>query len=84
DAGDAALRAAKILGELGLAGRAGHFPHHLSGGEQQRVAMARAYVHGPELILADEPTGALDRETADATLDALLRVHQNHGAALVV
>jgi putative ABC transport system ATP-binding protein len=81
---EAAARAATILGELGLASRVGHFPHQLSGGEQQRVAMARAYVHGPELILADEPTGALDRETADKTLEALLRVHQDRGAALVV
>jgi len=83
-ADEAAGRAARLLGELGLAERAGHFPHQLSGGEQQRVAMARAYAHEPELILADEPTGALDRESAATTLEALLRVHASRGGALVV
>ncbi len=80
----AADKARGLLAELGLDARAGHFPHQLSGGEQQRVAIARAYAHTPRLILADEPTGSLDRETAARVLDALLAANARRGAALVV
>jgi putative ABC transport system ATP-binding protein len=80
----AAARAGELLEELGLGGRAAHRPDQLSGGEQQRVAIARAYAHRPALILADEPTGSLDRATAARVLDALLAVHAKSGAALVV
>jgi putative ABC transport system ATP-binding protein len=80
----AAARAGELLGELGLAARASHRPDALSGGEQQRVAIARAYAHRPALILADEPTGSLDRATAGRVLDALFSVHARSGAALVV
>lgn len=83
-AGEAAERAAELLKSLGLSKRAGHYPHELSGGEQQRVAIARAYAHEPPLILADEPTGSLDRETALRVLDALLEANSRHKAALVV
>jgi len=69
---------------LGLGGRLGHTPSQLSGGEQQRVAIARAYAHTPGLILADEPTGSLDRETAKGVLDSLLEINSQTGAALVV
>jgi putative ABC transport system ATP-binding protein len=77
-------RAAELLTGLGLGGRLDHRPSQLSGGEQQRVAIARAYAHRPALILADEPTGSLDRATAARVLDSLLAVNAQSGAALVV
>jgi putative ABC transport system ATP-binding protein len=80
----AATRARALLTDLGLGDRAEHRPDQLSGGEQQRVAIARAYAHRPALILADEPTGSLDRATAARVLDALLGAHAQSGAALVV
>jgi predicted ABC-type transport system involved in lysophospholipase L1 biosynthesis ATPase subunit len=80
----AAARAGELLTTLGLAGRLDHRPSQLSGGEQQRVAIARAYAHRPALILADEPTGSLDRATAARVLDALLSVNAGSGAALIV
>jgi ABC-type lipoprotein export system ATPase subunit len=66
-----AQRAAELIGRLGLASVMGHRPHELSGGEQQRFALARALVNDPELILADEPTGSLDLESAAAVLGLL-------------
>jgi putative ABC transport system ATP-binding protein len=81
---EAASRAAALLGELGLGDRLSHRPSQLSGGEQQRVAIARAYAHKPALILADEPTGSLDRATAARVLDALLDVNARSGSALVI
>jgi putative ABC transport system ATP-binding protein len=66
--------AAALLAEVGLADRARAFPDRLSGGEQQRVAVARALIHGPDLVLADEPTGNLDAEAARMVLDLLARL----------
>lgn len=81
---EAEERAAGLLKELGLEGRLDHRPSALSGGEQQRVALARAYAHAPALILADEPTGSLDRATAEKVLAALLELNARSGTALAV
>ncbi len=81
---DALTRAESLLGALGLSQRLTHRPSKLSGGEQQRVAVARALAIHPALVLADEPTGNLDEATADLVLDEFLRlVREEAGAALV-
>lgn len=80
----AADMAREILGELGLLNRLDHKPGELSGGEQQRVAIARALVLRPEVILADEPTGNLDRKTAEGVEELLLEVQRKTGATLIV
>ena len=82
--GEARARASELLGRVGLGERLVHKPSMLSGGEQQRVAVARALVMKPALLLADEPTGDLDEPTA-ATLHALLReMHAEHGLTSVI
>ena len=77
-------RADTLLGALGLSERLTHKPSQLSGGEQQRVAVARALANAPALILADEPTGNLDEATADRVLAEFLRLVRGEGAAALV
>lgn len=84
DKDTAALRAKKMLDALGLAARADHRPARLSGGEQQRVAIARALANRPKLVLADEPTGNLDPDTAESVFKMLQALVKKTGVAMLL
>ena len=76
--------AAELLCSVGLEKRMDHYPVQLSGGEQQRVAVARAFANRPAVLLADEPTGNLDTATGRQVIELLLRLNQDHGSTLVL
>ena len=84
DPGEGNARSLELLTELGLEEEADKFPDQLSGGQRQRVAVARALVHRPSLVVADEPTGSLDAESAVAVMDLLLAAQRASGATLVL
>jgi len=81
---DTRTRALELLAEVGLSDRLSHFPAELSGGERQRVALCRALFLSPSLLLADEPTGNLDPENAEAVFDLLLQLRRRHGTTAVI
>ncbi len=81
---DAEKLARDTLTQVGLGARTGHYPYQLSGGEQQRVAVARAFAAGPEILFADEPTGNLDSGTGAKIIDLLFALNRDRGATLVL
>ena len=77
-------KAERLLDEVGLSERMHHYPKELSGGEQQRVAVARALINSPKLILADEPTGNLDQKTSEKVLNYLFKLIETRGITLLI
>jgi len=81
---DAKTKAQALLDRVGMGHRTGNFPHQLSGGEKQRVAICRALINEPHILFADEPTGNLDSKNGDAILDLLLDLHRERQTTLVM
>lgn len=82
--GQARTRAERLMRRVGLEERADNFPHQLSGGEKQRVAICRALINSPKILFADEPTGNLDTQSGDAVLKLLLELHNERQTTLVL
>jgi lipoprotein-releasing system ATP-binding protein len=78
------LDSRKLLKALDLDDRRSHYPNQLSGGEQQRVAVARSLINSPEIIFADEPTGNLDSKHSDELIDLLINLNKKHGQTFVI
>ena len=81
---NARREAQELLEKVGLADRAQHYPSQLSGGEQQRISMARAFANKPSILFADEPTGNLDQETGERVIDLLFNLNRDAGTTLVI
>jgi putative ABC transport system ATP-binding protein len=81
---DARERAEKLLGDVELTNRGHHYPSELSGGEQQRIAIARAFANDPKILLADEPTGNLDSRNGSHIFELMTGLHKEHGITLVL
>jgi lipoprotein-releasing system ATP-binding protein len=81
---DAKQKAEKVLSDVGLAKRIHHKPSELSGGERQRAAIARALIHQPDCIFADEPTGNLDRKNAEQAIDLIINLNKDYHTSLVI
>jgi putative ABC transport system ATP-binding protein len=81
---DAATRARRLLDDVDLAARSHHYPSQLSGGEQQRISIARAFANNPSILLADEPTGNLDSRNGQHVFDLMVEMNRRHGATLVL
>jgi len=84
DARAARIKALEMLDQVGMARRSSHFPHQLSGGEMQRAAIARGLVHGPSLLLADEPTGNLDSANASQVLEVIAKIASRRTATVIM
>lgn len=84
NARDREARIGEVLRSVGMQDKSHRMPHQLSGGEQQRVSIARALLNSPDIILADEPTGHLDRETADSIMELFTRINREQGTAVVM
>lgn len=81
---NAGQRAEKVLDDVGLLKRTHHKPSELSGGERQRAAIARALIHQPDCIFADEPTGNLDRKNAEQAIDLIIELNKEYGTSLII
>src|SRR3989442_867528 len=81
---EADANAGELLRAIGLESRGHHYPVQLSGGEQQRVAVARAFANRPAILLADEPTGNLDTTTGEQVIELIIRLNRDHGSTLVL
>ncbi|MEY2905690.1 MAG: hypothetical protein RLZZ408_161 [Verrucomicrobiota bacterium] len=84
DARESRAKAVEMLDQVGMARRSSHFPHQLSGGEMQRAAIARGLVHGPSLLLADEPTGNLDSANASQVLEVIAKIASRRTATVIM
>ncbi|MBI5427654.1 MAG: ABC transporter ATP-binding protein [Nitrospinae bacterium] len=83
-AGNGREKSLELLREVGLGDRAGHYPSQLSGGEQQRLCLARAFVNEPDIVLADEPTGNLDSKNSERVMELIAKLHKERKATVIL